>query len=408
MKSVIRKKEKIFYRNSIGNNYLNLKIKKKLLNNFLGTSKKIFKNIDKDHNTFHILSKRFKLNFDLKKLNKFKKYKTVVVIGMGGSILGAEAIYNLLEKKIKKKFIFFNNIDKDKIEKFKKNYNLKKSLFILISKSGNTLETLVNLSSLNITKNNNKNIIILTEKNNNYLNSLSKKKNILCIEHRKYIGGRYSVLTETGLVPAYLMGINIFELRKDIKKNFELKNKNFLKQSSTILANLFINKKINSIVLVNYIPELNSFLCWFQQLIAESLGKKYKGFLPLISECPRDHHSLLQLYLDGPKDKLFYIFSDCSKKEKKISGSNFDFLNNKGFNEIKTAQKDALLETFDEKKVPYREFKISNFTEKKIGELFSYFILEVAITGLISNINPFDQPAVELIKIKTKKKLLKI
>ena len=137
MKSVIRKKEKIFYRNSIGNNYLNLKIKKKLLNNFLGTSKKIFKNIDKDHNTFHILSKRFKLNFDLKKLNKFKKYKTVVVIGMGGSILGAEAIYNLLEKKIKKKFIFFNNINKDKIEKFKKNYNLKKSLFILISKSGN-------------------------------------------------------------------------------------------------------------------------------------------------------------------------------------------------------------------------------------------------------------------------------
>ena len=111
--------------------------------------------------------------------------------------------------------------------------------------------------------------------------------------------------------------------------------------------------------------------------MAESLGKKDKGFLPTISEAPKDHHSLLQLYLGGPKDKLFYIFSLKANRYKKINskilGNDFKFLNNKSLETIKSAQKDALIDSFRKNKIPYKEFKLSGIDEEVIGELFSYF-----------------------------------
>ena len=132
--------------------------------------------------------------------------------------------------------------------------------------------------------------------------------------------------------------------------------------------------------------------------------------MPLISKAPKDYHSLLQLYLDGPKDKLFYIFSsdikDKNKINSKILGKKFNFLNNKSLSEIKTAQKNALIKTLKKNKIPFREFKINDFSEQTLGELFSYFILEVAIIGKLGKIDPFNQPAVEQIKIDTKKILI--
>jgi len=230
------------------------------------------------------------------------------------------------------------------------------------------------------------------------------------IEHKNYIGGRYSVLSETGMVPAYLMGVNILKLRKNLLFHFNSKNNKFLKESTIKLANLFQNNKLKNIILFNYIPQLNKFLYWNQQLIAESLGKKGKGFLPVISLAPKDHHSLLQLYLDGPKDKLFYIFSMDVKKKDKINFGQFEkkmnFLNNKSLGQVKEAQKNAFLKVLKKKKIPFREFKIKDLSESALGELFSYFMLETAIVGKLTNINPFDQPAVEQVKINTKKLLV--
>ena len=134
-----------------------------------------------------------------------------------------------------------------------------------------------------------------------------------------------------------------------------------------------------------------------------------KGFLPLISNAPKDHHSLLQLYLEGPKDKLFYIFSSQTDNDKIIGTKKYDksigFLNKKGLNQIKIAQKNALIKSLKKKEIPFREFIIKDFSEQRLGELFSYFILETALIGKLSNINPFDQPAVEQIKLDTKKLL---
>ena len=242
---------------------------------------------------------------------------------------------------------------------------------------------------LNIIKKNSKNIIIISERKQNPLYLLSKKMEIFHIEHKSYIGGRYSVLSEVGMVPAYLMGINILNLRKNLLNHFRARKKSYLKDSSTKLASILQRKKLNNLIFFNYVPQLDKFLYWNQQLIAESLGKKGKGFLPVISPAPRDHHSLLQLYLDGPKDKLFYVFSSDT--------------NNKSLNQIKIAQKNAFLKVLKKKRIPFREFKIGNISEQALGELFSYFMLETVIVGKLANINPFDQPAVEEVKIYTKK-----
>ena len=205
------------------------------------------------------------------------------------------------------------------------------------------------------------------------------------------------------------MGINIFKLRSKIQNHFIKKRQNFLKVSTVKIANLIMFKKVNNLIYLNYSPELEEFLYWCQQLIAESLGKKNRGFLPVVSNAPKDHHSLLQLYLDGPKDKIFYIFSHEKKfKEKVKLKKEFglkSFLQNKNLSNIKKAQKKALIKAFIKNKIPFRVIEFKEINEEVLGELFSYFILETIIVGKLLNINPFDQKAVEQVKDYTKKLL---
>ena len=396
----------------IKNHFQKKYFKRKNFNKFLIKFKKEILNINKDiedpKKTINVLSKKFKFNFKFKDLKKYKKYKKIALIGMGGSILGAEAIHYFLKEKIQKKVYFFNNLDENQITHFKNRNNTNKVLFIVVSKSGNTVETLTNMFLLNIIKKNSKNIIIISEKKNNSLFLLSKKYNLFYIEHKNNIGGRFSVLSEVGVVPAYLMGIQIFKLRSSINKFMKGKEKAFLQESVIRLSEFLNLKKMNNIIFLCYSSELKKFLFWCQQLIAESLGKKGKGFLPIISIVPKDHHSLLQLYLDGPRDKLFYVFSLEKKSKKKFFVKNRGeevYLNNKTLDDIKNAQKKALIKTFKKNNIPFREFKIKNINEEIIGILFSYFILETIMIGKLTQINPFDQPSVEQVKRYTKKNL---
>ena len=405
----MKKRKKIFLlENNICKNYYKKNIYQKdkiKVDKFI---KDIHSNLDNKKNNFHALSKKFTLEFDKKNFKKFKKYKSVIVIGMGGSVLGAHAIYSFLNHKIKKFFLFIDNLDQLKIEKIKNKFNLKKSLFIIISKSGNTIETLIN-TNLFKDKINSNNTIIITEQKNNLLNSFAKNRKILHINHKNYIGGRYSILSEVGMVPAYFMDLEIKSFRENLLTFFETKKKRVLVESVVKLAHVYSLKKIKSIVLLNYAPQLNEFLYWCQQLIAESLGKKGKGILPLVSPAPKDHHSLMQLYLDGPRDKLFYIFSINLKKKMKINnnifGKSFKFAENKELSKVVSSQKKALIKVLKKKNIPFREFKINEVNEKVLGELLSYFILETTLIGKLIGINPFDQPAVEEVKNLTKQYL---
>ena len=174
------------------------------------------------------------------------------------------------------------------------------------------------------------------------------------------------------------------------------------------MSKLIQEKKFHNLIFLNYVPEFEKFLFWCQQLIAESLGKMKKGLMPTISNVPKDHHSLLQLYLDGPKDKLFLIFSSKENSKNKINSSihsKKNVLHNKKLSFVKNAQKRALVKSFEKNNIPFREFEIGKFNEEKVGELFSYFILETIIIGKLLRINPYDQPAVEQVKIYTKKYL---
>ena len=396
----------LFLKSNITSSNLKGKMMKNLSKKFDQIFLEIKADIKNTKKTLNVLDDNFKFNFKIKDLKKFNKFKIIALIGMGGSILGSEAIYYFLQKKIKKKFYFFNNLDETKITNFKKKENLSKVLFIIISKSGNTVETLANVFSLNILKKNAKNIILISEKKDNLLFSLSKKLNLFYIEHKNYIGGRYSVLSEVGIIPAYFMGINIYKLRSKTLYSLKGKDKIFLKHNTIKLANLINSKQFSSLIFLNYSPHLEKFLFWCQQLIAESLGKESKGFLPVISNAPKDHHSLLQLYLDGPKDKFFNIFSN-EKETKEIININKtigikSYLNRKKLTIVKKAQKQALIKSFKKKKISFREFRVKTASEEVLGELFSYFILETIIVGKLLNINPFDQPAVEQVKVHTK------
>ena len=395
---------------SIENHFQKNIFSKNILKKFETKYKKILKdireNLNYENKTENILSKNYKFNFNFKSLKNFKRYNSIVIIGMGGSIMGTEAIYNFFKNKIKKKVYFLNNIDIEKIKAIKKTVNFKKTLFIVTSKSGNTIETLTNTFYLKVLSKNKNNIVIISEKKNNYLFSISKKMNLFYVEHKNSVGGRYSVLSEVGIIPSYLFGLNIKKLRNNLSNCLFGKDELFLKNSSIKLAILLNKTKYKNLVFKNYEPSVEKFLFWCQQLIAESLGKNGKGFFPVISNGPKDHHSLLQLYLDGPKDKLFYIFSSDHLDKDKLKVRKFDknlnFLNNKSLSQIKLSQKNALIKTLKKNKIPFREFKIKKDHEGTLGRLFSYFILETIIVGKLSGLNPFNQPAVEQVKKYTK------
>ncbi len=399
----------LLFKNNIRNKNLKQDLMKKFSRKFDKIFHKVEKEIQSPKETLNVLDRNYQFNFKIENLKRFMRFKSIALVGMGGSILGSEAIYRFLKIKIKKKIYFFNDLDEGKIDSMKKKENLSKVLFIIISKSGNTVETLSNTFTLNIIKKNSKNIIIISEKKNNLLFELSKKLNLFYIEHKRNIGGRYSVLSEVGIVPAYLMGLSIKKFRSNIRECLKDKNKIFLKDSTIKLANLINSKQFNNLIFLNYSPKLENFLYWCQQLIAESLGKKNKGLLPVISNVPKDHHSLLQLYLDGPKDKLYVIFHHKEKtKEKIIIDKNIKlktFLKNKKLGSVKNAQRKALIKIFKKKGTPFREFEIKNSDEKTLGELFAYFMLETIIIGKLLNLNPYDQPAVEQVKIYTKRLL---
>jgi len=339
-------------------------------------------------------------SYDKKLIKKYKKFKTYNIYGMGGSSLGAQAIYDFMRFKINKKFNFFNSLDKKNELKKIKN----KSLSIIISKSGNTLETIVND---NIFPNTNR--LYVTENNNNYLRNLALNLKSDIIEHKNFVGGRYSVLSEVGMLPAELMGL---ESKKFKQFNKLILNKSFvtnLLKNVNSLYNLIKKKKTNSIIL-NYDESSHNIFKWYQQLVAESLGKNSNGVLPIISEMPKDNHSLMQLYLDGNKNAFFTFFDVLDKKPPKINKRNinneFAYLKRHDLQSIKLAQKHATKNVFNFKNIPFRSFELLNKSEETLGELFTFFMLETILLGKMMKINPFDQPAVELIKKETKRILV--
>ena len=379
----------IFFKNFKGSKQ-NSKIKKNL--------KKLIK---ENSQIFQSFSKNYKDQFKIKNLGIFKRFNDIRIIGIGGSSLGAKTIYSFLKDKIKKNVLFCDNL-----LSFNKKSGNKKHLNLIISKSGNTLETIVNSNIL--IKKSDKNIFI-TENKKNYLNLLAHKLKSEVVHHNNFIGGRYSVLSEVGMLPAELMDLDSSKFKQ---LNNLIKNKNYLNSLVNNVDQILYfakRKKLNSII-INYDEKSYNLFNWYQQLVAESLGKKGKGLLPVVSNMPRDNHSVMQLYLDGFKNNFYTFFyvheNNTLKIDNRFILPSQNFLKNKNIQNITYAQKKATENVFTKKNIPFRSFEIKKRDEKTLGELFCFFMLETILLGRALKINPFNQPAVELIKKETKKILV--
>ena len=254
-----------------GINFKNFKLKSVNLK----IKKELFSILNNKNEVLLSLGQNYKINFNLK---KYKNFKNIRIIGMGGSTLGTQTIYDFLKHKIKKKFFFIDNL-----QNYKKKESKQKYLNLIVSKSGNTIETIVN-SNILIRKQD-KNIFI-TENKKNYLHDFAEKLKAEVIHHNNFIGGRYSVLSEVGMIPSELMGLNS---KKFKQFNSLIKNKKFI---NCLVANvnaslsLIKKKKFNSII-INYDEKSENLFNWYQQLIAESLGKKKKDYCLLYQICQK-------------------------------------------------------------------------------------------------------------------------
>ena len=380
-----------------GINFKNFKINK----NFSHVKNKLDFIIKNKNQVIKSLSKDYVDSYKKRELRKYKKKSSFRLIGMGGSTLGTQTIYDFLKHKVNKNFTFIDNLQSENKSENNKNYTN-----LIISKSGNTIETIANVNVLIKKKNEN---IFITENKKNYLFHLAQKLKAKIIHHNNFIGGRYSVLSEVGMLPAELMGLRSEKFRQ---LNNLIKNKNFMRNlilnvSSTL--NLINKKKFNSII-INYDEKSESLFKWYQQLLAESLGKKKKGLLPIISTMPKDNHSVMQLYLDGFQNNFFTFFYVHEKKSSRIKNNSIlksqKILMNKNFSDIIFSQKKATENVFRKKKIPFRSFEIYKRNEQTLGELFCFFILETILLANSLNLNPYNQPSVELIKKETKKILI--
>ena len=357
------------------------------------------------------------LNYTIQVTKKFKlNKKKIVVFGTGGSNLGARALDNIIINK-ETEMEFYDNIDPLFFEKSFNNINFKTTGFIIISKSGNTPETLAQFSSLyqiayqthNI-KEFLSNLLIITEFKESPLYNIAKQHDCLLLEHNNNIGGRYSVFSNVGVVPAIISGIDITKLYKgaaEIIDNIESKSifnlgKYLCMQENTQYTNS---------VLMTYSDHLYFFGKWYLQLWAESIGKDKKGITAIHSIGTTDQHSQLQLYLDGPNDKFFtFITTNHSKKGLKINNNifnktNVNYFENKTMGDLMEAEQRATLETFKVNKFSFREIFIPKIDEENIGKLLCLSIIETIASCIYLDVNPFDQPAVEQGKILTKKYL---
>ena len=351
---------------------------------------------------------------------KKNKWENIVILGIGGSALGGialkEALLNPYDHKRKPKLFFLDNIDPDHVTDLFSSINLKKTLIIVISKSGGTVEpmALYNFIKSKVPK---KNTVFITDEVCSLLGKIGEKEGIKIFPVPPKIGGRFSVLTNVGLLPAALAGLNIDALLKGAKKMRDTIQKSVpTKNPALILASLqylLDQKKGKSMtVMMPYSNQLFRIGDWYRQLLAESIGKNSKtGPTPINALGTTDQHSQLQLYSVGPNNKFFIFLRVLKFKNTLKLGNNLpkelDFLNKKTMNEIIDAALSGTAESLAVNKRPNITINIPKIDEENLGALFMLFEFQIALLGLLYKVNAFNQPGVEKSKLITKKILSK-
>ena len=352
--------------------------------------------------------------------NSFMNQKKIFIIfGTGGSNLGARALINSI-KKSKNKIYFFDNIDPNKFEIFLNKFELDKIGFIIISKSGSTPETLSQFSCLielfnskHKLENLFKNCLIITEDSPNPLRTIGDKNNCIIVNHEKDIGGRYSIFSNVGILPALIAGLDINEFYKGASEIFDkIIEDNYYDHAN--LAEIFTfqtNLNLKNNVVFTYSDSLFFYGKWYLQLWAESIGKDNKGITPIHSVGTTDQHSQLQLYLAGPKDKFFTFITTNNSgvgikmNERILNNNELEYLAGKTMGDLMQAEQLATIQTFKKNNFIFREINLPSINEFTMGQLMCLAIIETITACTFFEVNPFDQPAVEEGKKLTKQYL---
>lgn len=368
----------------------------------------------------------------VKKINNYKqsiegRFDDIVVLGIGGSALGTIAIRDALKKTFKQSpphLHVLENIDPDVISELLTHVNLKKTLFLVISKSGGTAET---LSQYLFFRNEietsgsmaHKHFVFITGETG-LLRKIADKDNIKTFNIPSNVGGRFSVLTNVGLIPSALIGIDIESLLSGAKEMRDAflseKFENNLPFQLATIQYLSHKKGKNINILMPYASRLKSFTAWFTQLLAESTGKinsskENTGITPLSALGATDQHSLLQLLSEGPNDKLTIFLKVINFKKNStipvnIDHENVNFLKDVSFSQLLNTQQEGTATSLTENNRPNITIEIPEISEKTLGSLFFLFEGSTAFLGEYLEINSFDQPGVERSKVLTRESLL--
>ena len=297
-----------------------------------------------------------------------KNKKQFIIFGTGGSNLGARALINISPEKSDNKIYFHDNIDPIFFEKSLSNIDFTSTGFIIISKSGKTPETLSQLGAIvQLATDRNSlltfysNCLIITQFKASPLLNIAKKNNCLLLEHKEDIGGRYSIFSNVGMVPAIIAGLDVKKIHQGVLEEIKHQaNFDFLKIAQFFRYQSTKTPLANS-VLMTYSDGLYYFGKWYLQLWAESIGKNNTGITAIHSVGTTDQHSQLQLYLDGPRDKFFtFVTTNHTDKglqmhNKTMQENEINYLVNKKMGDLMQAEQKATMDTFKLNRFSFRQ-----------------------------------------------------
>ncbi len=369
-------------------------------------------------------------NSDITEMNKIcadlRSFRNIVILGTGGSSLGGKTCYALAEGANlpdQPQLHFMDNVDPHSFSILTRRIRAEQTAIIAISKSGNTAETLCQLHVLAEwigIANAAKQLVIITEPGDNILRRTGMALGAAIYDHNPKIGGRFSVLSNVGMLPAMLCGLNAEQIRIGAAAvlNHALSTGNTADCPAAYGAALHIalNKysAVNQNVMMPYCDRLRNFASWWRQLWAESLGKGGHGLTPIDALGTVDQHSQLQLYLDGPKDKCFTLIAASSVHDtmpvKPIGAGDkkLDYLYGRTMGDLLRAEYNATAQTLKNKGLAVRSIEIPQLNEESLGALFMHFMLETVFAAELMGVDAFDQPAVEEGKILTRDYLSKM
>jgi len=366
-----------------------------------------FKDFVKSLPLYNYLQAEFSPDSYKDALNKLSKFPQIIHLGTGGSSLGPQALYALIDEPAKE-VIFFDNIDPDTFTKRLKNIDFSKTGLLVVSKSGNTAETLVQLATLKKIYDKKKlnlqdHLVIITQTDGNALHTFAQNNATLVVPHHTQIGGRFAVFAEVGMLLGLLAGLDMSAFTRgaqDALKTFEVGSSCAVMDTACFLA----ETKLHPVVF-SYADKLKLYGAWFAQLWGESLGKKNKdgarfGSTPIQALGATDQHSQLQLYLDGPQDKFFTFLETQEKADFEVVDLGIDHpsyqpLRHHSLKQLLNAEMRATHETMRAHNLPLRLVTIPTINTYYLGQLMINAVLETLVVSQIWEVNPFDQPAVE-------------